>query len=366
VLKIVVVDDEELSLQLTMKMLEKQDQAKIVGAFSKPLEALKYIPELKPDAVFLDIEMPGINGVELAKRLIEQDEDLHIVFVTAYNQYAIDAFKVSAVNYLLKPIDAEELSKTLLRILKYKKMVVDVQIQKTIRIKCFGEFAVFNPNGEKIKWTSKKAEELLSYFILNQGKQIDKWKIGDDLWPQANEEQLNSSFHTTLFMLRKTLEQEKLPITIESEKGSKDGYYCRIEQIECDLFQAEAFLAKELEVCEDTVAEFEGMVSQVEGKVYQEQAYLWSLAYQQKITNAMIHIFVDMSTFYIGQQEYSKALKVLNKGLQLEPHHEQIHIEIMRIYYYQNNKLALQKHYKAFKTLLKIELFRKYEEQMKY
>ena len=89
---------------------------RIAGKAANGLDALRLIDELAPDVVFLDIQMPGLSGLGLAERLAEDGKAPHIVFVTAHNQYAIEAFEHSAFDYLLKPVGAERLARTVAKL----------------------------------------------------------------------------------------------------------------------------------------------------------------------------------------------------------------------------------------------------------
>lgn len=91
-------------------------QAKVVAKAANGLDALRLIDELAPDVVFLDIRMPGISGLGLAEKLGEDGKAPHIVFVTAYNEYAVQAFEHSATDYLLKPVSDERLAKTVAKL----------------------------------------------------------------------------------------------------------------------------------------------------------------------------------------------------------------------------------------------------------
>ncbi|MEE9363836.1 MAG: LytTR family DNA-binding domain-containing protein [Cellulophaga sp.] len=104
----ILVDDEISNLKGLQQKLEKLfPQIKILNTFQKPEEAIKVINNTPPDILFLDIEMPRINGFELLSRLI--DVDFQVIFVTAYSEYAIEAFKKNVIDYILKPIDDENL-----------------------------------------------------------------------------------------------------------------------------------------------------------------------------------------------------------------------------------------------------------------
>jgi two-component system LytT family response regulator/two-component system response regulator LytT len=115
-LRVMVVDDEQLAREELCFLLEQIAGNEIVGQAQDGVMALRTAGELRPDVLFLDVQMPGLTGFEVARRLIEADVRLQLVFVTAFDQYAVDAFSVNAVDYLLKPVDADRLEQTLDRV----------------------------------------------------------------------------------------------------------------------------------------------------------------------------------------------------------------------------------------------------------
>ncbi|MCV6627065.1 MAG: LytTR family DNA-binding domain-containing protein, partial [Cellvibrionaceae bacterium] len=115
-IKAIVVDDEQLARRGLMLRLEASDKVKILAQCADGEQALQAIAEYQPELVFLDIQMPGLNGFDVIARL-QADEMPMIIFVTAFDQYALDAFKVHAVDYLLKPIDDERLEEAIDRAL---------------------------------------------------------------------------------------------------------------------------------------------------------------------------------------------------------------------------------------------------------
>src|SRR6187455_2557261 len=115
-LRTMVVDDEELAREELCFLLGQAGGVEIVGQGGDGVTALRMAGELKPDLLFLDVQMPGLTGFEVARRLIEADVLPQLVFVTAFDQYAIEAFSVNAVDYLLKPVDADRLEQTIERV----------------------------------------------------------------------------------------------------------------------------------------------------------------------------------------------------------------------------------------------------------
>jgi len=114
-IRTVIVDDEPLARKLLRSMLATHADIELVGEYGDGQEALNGIIEQKPDLVFLDVQMPKLTGIEVLEQL-GPDRDPEIVFVTAYDQYALRAFEVNAVDYLLKPFDDERFDETLDRV----------------------------------------------------------------------------------------------------------------------------------------------------------------------------------------------------------------------------------------------------------
>ena len=109
-LRALVVDDEQLAREELCFLLGELERVEVVGQAGNGIEALRLIEEQSPDLVFLDVQMPGLTGFEVARRIVRAGIDTQLVFVTAYDQHAIEAFEVNAVDYLLKPVEAGRLA----------------------------------------------------------------------------------------------------------------------------------------------------------------------------------------------------------------------------------------------------------------
>lgn len=127
-IQIILIDDESKSLtSLEWELTNFCNDIEVVGKFTNPLEALTFLKTNTVDCIFLDIEMPQIDGFQFLDQI--NDKDFAVVFTTAYDQYAIKAIKERALDYLLKPIDSDELKLTLDRVLEFKK---SNQLNKTL------------------------------------------------------------------------------------------------------------------------------------------------------------------------------------------------------------------------------------------
>jgi DNA-binding LytR/AlgR family response regulator len=107
-LKTIAIDDEPLALQLVSEYVRKTPYLELVGSFDNPLDAIEFLSDGEADLIFVDIQMPDLTGIEFTRSL---QEDHKIIFTTAYEKYAVEGFKLNAVDYLLKPFSYEEFLK---------------------------------------------------------------------------------------------------------------------------------------------------------------------------------------------------------------------------------------------------------------
>ncbi|SDF83242.1 LytR/AlgR family response regulator transcription factor [Sporolituus thermophilus] len=119
-LKVLIVDDEEIMCRELKYLLEEQGVAEVVGVCYNGEDALAMVGSMKPDAVFLDIRMPGLSGLEVARRLSGLKDPPHVVFVTAFSEFAVEAFEVNALHYILKPFDEQDIEKVMRRLMRVR------------------------------------------------------------------------------------------------------------------------------------------------------------------------------------------------------------------------------------------------------
>jgi len=126
--KVIIIDDEAHCTNVLVSLIEKINSSYVItGVFTNPLQGLEFIKKNPPDVLFLDIEMPNLNGFTLLDNLLPIDFD--VIFTTAYDQYAIKAFRYSAINYILKPITEKNILSTLSNWEKRRRKTSDKQWQ---------------------------------------------------------------------------------------------------------------------------------------------------------------------------------------------------------------------------------------------
>ena len=120
-IRVMVVDDETLSREELIRLIGENPQFQVVTSASNGTEALEKMKKTEVDVIFLDIEMPGLTGLEVASRFAEWEKPPLVVFVTAYHEYAVQGFEANAIDYILKPYDPERLKKALTRVKEFLK-----------------------------------------------------------------------------------------------------------------------------------------------------------------------------------------------------------------------------------------------------
>ncbi len=365
-LKAILVDDEIPNNILLKRSIDQTGEVEVIAQFNHPKDALEKASYIKPDVAFIDIEMPGMNGLELAEEIQLINPNIHVVFVTAYSEYAIEAFKVNALDYILKPLEMKEINRVISKILLknsnnnlLKSSSSKFEPKYTPKILCIGNFEVYGKNSnESVHWITSKIEELFAYIIIHLGKHIDKWKLCELLWPDQSPGKAITNLHTSIYRLKKTLAKEKVPVQI---KYSNDSYWAEMGEI---FFDYEEFNNISLYITnkkyqvnnEDDINLLVKATSYYNGELFTNKNYIWSMGYKENIdqTNMkMLHILAD---YYRKNQCLNMEKFYLNKILNLYPYDEKAFINIMDIYRKQQDKISLIQQYEKYEFFLQEQM----------
>lgn len=265
-IRIAAVDDEYHVLERFERMIAEFKEVELCGLFETADQLLSYLEGHTLDAVFLDIEMPQVNGLELSAQLLERYEHLEIVFVTAYNQYAVEAFEVNAMDYILKPMSQDRLGKIINRLLKTIKPA-----KPSVKpfIQCIGDFEVILST-EVLTWKNSKAKEILGFLVQKNGTPVNWEKIADAIWPEYHVEKAHTNFHANMYLLRKRMTEAGISEILDCRRGN---YRIVTDKVTCDLYQLET-LVKENKVKRKEDLE---LVKQLKQKGYMyASGYTWA------------------------------------------------------------------------------------------
>ena len=187
-MKIIAADDEYLALEMLKDAISLAAPDAEVFAFKKPSALLEFAEHTSCDVAFLDIQMCGKGGIELAKILKEKNNAVNIIFVTGYSDYTGDAMSLHASGYIMKPVTAEKIRKELCD-LRYPP-----KPDACLTIQCFGNFEAFTPTGEIVKFDRTKSKEILAYLVYKQGSSCTIRELSALLFEDAEYDEKQRSY----------------------------------------------------------------------------------------------------------------------------------------------------------------------------
>jgi len=203
-LKAVLVDDEQLARDELGYLLEQVGGVQIVGQAGNGVEALTTIEKLQPDLVFLDVQMPGLTGFEVARRLVGTRAASQIVFVTAYDQHAIEAFEVNAVDYLLKPVDQARLEVAVDR--ARRRVVSDRPVEAGANMNSVDLEKIIEAVAERQSRRERLSIKVGERFLLVQSAEIIYASLAEDGITVVTSQHAGTSNYRTLDELHERLD----------------------------------------------------------------------------------------------------------------------------------------------------------------
>jgi two-component system LytT family response regulator len=198
-LNILTIDNERLALEYLNNAIMTVEPETVLRTFFHVSEALKAVEQegYRPNVAFLDIEMPGMTGIELAGRIKKASPETWIIFVTGFSQYALEAFSVHASGYLLKPITIDRIKEELDQV-----GILRTEAQKTenkLYVHCFGNFEVFY-QGVPVVFSRKKSKELFAYLIHKRGASCTTRELAAVLFEDSPYDSTHQSYLQTLIV----------------------------------------------------------------------------------------------------------------------------------------------------------------------
>ena len=224
-MKILLVDDEKLQLtrlESCVKQVLKDDE---IFSYQNSVKALEENKDTIFDIAFLDIQMPVINGIMLAKQLKNINPRINIIFVTAFDNFAREAINIRASGYVSKPVNVEKIKLEI----EGLRFPIELKPSSKLQIKCFGNFEVFH-NGKPIHFSYSKSKELFAYLVDREGSSININELNAILW----EEDHKSYLRNLISDIQQTLKAIKCEdVFIKNH----NGYSIDVSKVDCDAYK---------------------------------------------------------------------------------------------------------------------------------
>lgn len=330
----IIVDDEELSINRIKRLLAECDEIEICQTFLDPLEAYEYVKVNPVDIVFLDISMPELNGMHLSRYLKKHNDSIEIIFVTGYDEYAVEAFEVNALDYLLKPVTAQRVEITLEKI---RKRFMNAKFQGSARepeeplltVQMFDGLKIYrnDQKSELIKWRSPKTEELFAFLLYK--KSVSREEIIDTLWGNFEPDKAWKNLNSTLYYIRKALSDNKNSTIVQA---SRSEIQIDINNVNCDLYIFDQLMKQARRNSNFEINVFKTAEDVYTGPLLRGKMYEWASNKVFELENDYMELMEQAARYYMKENQIFKSLYYFEEILKLNWLREDISHEIIRLY----------------------------------
>lgn len=332
-MKVILVDDERLALLRLEKMLEEIGDCEVAGTFLNPIQALEHIGTLQPEVVFLDIHMPGMHGLEAIEHIRDIVPDAEIVLVSAHEEYALKAFGLDVLDYVLKPINKSRLTSTIQRLRKRLSSKPEPSAQQEAIFCCMGMMQMWKPDGmpETIKWRTSKNQELFAYLLHQRNKRVSMDTLLELLWPELDEQKGKINMHTSIYQLRRII-KDSFNHTSVSIRYLNSGYLLETGQLLIDCVEWEQQLRQLPQLSLTQVVLHQQLFNQYRGDYFGEENYSWAESERSRIRTLWEQHAQQLGQFYSEHEMYSEAISVYYRMQQIDPLLETSYIALMNLF----------------------------------
>lgn len=354
-IRAMIIDDEALSVASLKRKLDAFPDITVVKSYTDQTHILEDIKEEGIDVAFLDIEMAGLNGLDLADAILSVQPMTHIVFVTAHSGYAVRAFDINSIDYLLKPVTSKRLEKTIDRLTERVEnpppSIADETTAGTLAVNCFGEFQAFYDN-KLLHFRTAKVKELFAFLLTHMNKFIHRDIIIESLWPGQDYKKSKVNLHTCISHLRKMLNQlgYKNPITF-----SNQSYSLSIDGIDCDAIQFNTAMQNLSQLNEENIETAQNAMQLYKGPYLAVNGYDWTTDITQVYDEKVMRL-LDQLVQYFHSVDTNKALDYLQFQRKLAPYLDENIKQSMQLYLQLDNCTKAIKLYQDYKNLLQSDL----------
>lgn len=349
-MRIILVSEQPADLKDLSTMLLSYRDIEVTTSWTNPLGALKKIKAKQANVVFISLNIGGRNGLELAKKILDKIKDPNIVFVAGEAKYAVEAFEINAVDYLLEPIMNKRLKITIDRLKRKISQRSDHDIGGTgLEIVSFENFKVYHGAETQLSWRTQKTKELFAYLWNGKSQSVSKSKIVDDVFPDHDLENAMALLHTTIYQIRKELRQLGYCNGITY---NNDAYKLEVP-IKSDVNVLDRILDRK----EHNNRDIEKILEIYRGDFLGEDGYNWAAYPRQVYRDRVFHVLMDFARKELDTGRMTAILKnALDVIYWLEPFNGEV--ARMLIYYYgeMGRYSALRDFFMNYTKMLKKEM----------
>lgn len=366
-MRALIVDDEPLALiGLKSKIERLFPEVEVVDTYTDSSKAMFGVTTHRPDVVFLDIHMPETDGLELGRQIQAAAPGTEIVFVSGYDSYAVRAFELYALDYLLKPVQEERLRQTILRLQNKLQLQRNLNLQTAKNeadanrplVCCFNRLQ-FKPPGKDatlVKWRTSKAQELFAYLLHHRNRIVSRGVLMDLLWPDLEEGKAAKQLYTTIYFIRQTLKQYGMD-TISVQSGDLEaGYRLELGEARIDTEEWERDLMRLDVLDENTVETYEQVLNKYQGRYLASYDYIWAEHERERLRLLWLYNMRKVSDFYEQRGDIRKSIQICRTIQRSLPEEEETYLALMKLCDAIDDKIGVEEHYLLLKMKVERDL----------
>ncbi len=355
-MKVLLVDDESAMLLAMKILLTKMEGVELIGAFQSANAALEFMEGKEVDLAFLDIEIAGDSGLELARRLRAMHSGLDIVFTTSHTEFAMQAYDVYPLDYMVKPILRTRLSQTIARAIANRRTPSaqnDENAGNRLSIRGLGCFEASGRQTGSVKWISRKSMELFAYLLIHQGRSISKMRVLDELFPEMPFKNAEAYLYTAVYQLRKALSEHGCKHMVVS---AQEKYRVDTDGVDIDFIQFQQHVEAFDEINTSNAREAVQLEQQYTGELFDGASFDWAIAERERL-NLLYESFTKrLAGWLLGQKQYQEASRIAGRIALRNAYDEETRLLQMSIYGAMGDLFSLEAIYLSYKEMLHREL----------
>lgn len=312
-MRVLVVDDEPAMLLAMKRLLSKLEGVELAGSFRTAAEALDFVRDHTVDMAFLDIEIGDDSGLELARGVRSLCADADIVFTTSHTEYAMPAYDVYPLDYMVKPISGKRLEQTIARARSKRGSSpgnAEADGFHRLKVRGLGGFEVFSRQAGEVKWISRRSAELFAYLLVHRGRSVSRVRILEDMFPDMPLRNAEVYLNTAAYQLRKALSPHGFK---ESILSTQEQYRVDLNRMDVDFIQFEQGVEEQSEILPGNEAAALKLERGYEGGLFEDYSYEWATAERERLAIAHESFAKALIQRLIARKRYREAEPVARR-----------------------------------------------------
>lgn len=359
-MRVIIVDDEPAMLLAMKRLLSNMEEVELAGSFRNAAEALDFVRDRDDvDLAFLDIQIAADDGLELARSLRLIRADLDIVFTTSHADYAIHAYDVYPLDYMVKPISRQRLAQTIARAAGRRSVASSDAggarglTPHRLTVRGLGCLEVSSKEAGAVKWISKKSMELFAYLLVHRGRSVTKVRILADIFPEMPLKNAETYLNTAVYQLRKAL---SLHGGKEMILSSQEQYRIDLDQADVDFIQFEQGVEQLSAINTANEAAAIELEKQFVGELLEDKSYVWATAERERLAIMYDSYAKRLASWLLSVKRYREAARIARRLVSRNEFEEASALLLLQIFGATGDRQSLHNYYEHYTQLLRQEL----------